>query len=358
MFLKAVTLLAVAATAYATPVSRDQKSLSLFAVVSFPNEQCTSTDDADTKGTCLSATECDDKGGTNDGNCAAGFGICCTFKMTGCGGDVNNNCTYLQNEGYPSAYTTASKTCTYSVKTVRDDICQLRLDFTKLDVPITANTGACDGSVQVVSPTGKNPTPVCGLLDGEHLYVDVSKSNTNAEIRVLTGAAATTVSRFWKIKVSQVECTSMARAPTGCAQYFTGANGVVHSPNFGASTSLIPAALEYTVCFRQEMGYCGLMLAEDGSVAAPKDPFFMRIAAATATSNDIDTLACALARLNIPFFPTTGSLCGGIFGSVEAEGTPGVVRIEQPPLMFNVITAGNDVVDSNGYSLQYTQTPC
>lgn len=360
MFLKAVTLLAVAATSLATPISnasRDPKSLSLFAVVSFPNDQCTSTDDATTLGTCLSATECSDKGGTNDGNCAAGFGICCTFKLTGCGGDVNNNCTYLQNEGWPSAYTTVSKTCTYKIKTVKDDICQLRLDFTKLDVPITAATGACDGSLQVVSPTGKNPSNLCGILDGQHIYVDVDSSSTDTEVKVLTGTAATSVSRFWKIKTSQIECTSMSRAPKDCTQFFTGIAGIIQSPNFNAATQLIPQNLEMAICFRQEMGYCGVRLAEDSGITAPQDAFFLRISIAIATANDIDTLACTIGRINIPFFPTTGMLCGGIFGTTEAQGTPEVVDIAQPPLIFHYISAGS-VVSSTGYSLAYTLTPC
>lgn len=30
-------------------------------------------------GTCLSVDECNDEGGTSDGNCASGFGVCCMF---------------------------------------------------------------------------------------------------------------------------------------------------------------------------------------------------------------------------------------------------------------------------------------
>ena len=32
------------------------------------------------QGVCLSSTECNSKSGTADGNCASGFGVCCTFK--------------------------------------------------------------------------------------------------------------------------------------------------------------------------------------------------------------------------------------------------------------------------------------
>ena len=55
---------------------------SLFNVVTFPNEQCTgasTTSSGAVYGTCYSSTECTAKSGSADGNCASGFGVCCTF---------------------------------------------------------------------------------------------------------------------------------------------------------------------------------------------------------------------------------------------------------------------------------------
>ena len=47
-------------------------------MVTFPNLQCTSQSDDKQLGTCLSASECGEiNGGTEDGNCASGFGVCC-----------------------------------------------------------------------------------------------------------------------------------------------------------------------------------------------------------------------------------------------------------------------------------------
>ena len=52
--------------------------LSFLSVVSFPNLQCTSQSDDTQLGLCLSASECNEiNGGTEDGNCASGFGVCC-----------------------------------------------------------------------------------------------------------------------------------------------------------------------------------------------------------------------------------------------------------------------------------------
>ena len=51
----------------------------IFSVIQFPNVECTTREDTSVKGVCMSAEDCGNKGGTDDGNCAAGFGVCCRF---------------------------------------------------------------------------------------------------------------------------------------------------------------------------------------------------------------------------------------------------------------------------------------
>ena len=48
-------------------------------LIFFFDSQCTAKSDTSVYGTCYTASECTNKGGTADGNCAAGFGACCTF---------------------------------------------------------------------------------------------------------------------------------------------------------------------------------------------------------------------------------------------------------------------------------------
>ena len=43
----------------------------------FISRACQAVSDTDLQGVCYTKQECDDKGGTEDGNCAAGFGTCC-----------------------------------------------------------------------------------------------------------------------------------------------------------------------------------------------------------------------------------------------------------------------------------------
>ena len=55
------------------------EAFSLFSIVQFPNQQCTASSSSSTYGTCYTSSECTSKGGSSDGNCAAGFGVCCKY---------------------------------------------------------------------------------------------------------------------------------------------------------------------------------------------------------------------------------------------------------------------------------------
>ena len=90
---------------------------SLFNVVTFKNDGCTSSN-AGRNGTCFTSTECNDKGGTASGNCAAGFGVCCVFILTTTG-DITQNCSYIQNPSYPSSYSDTTS-LTYTVRKCSD----------------------------------------------------------------------------------------------------------------------------------------------------------------------------------------------------------------------------------------------
>ena len=61
--------------------SRSGRVFSLFSIVQFPNSACTSTSSTYSNGTCLTNSECSSKGGSAQGNCASGFGVCCICKF-------------------------------------------------------------------------------------------------------------------------------------------------------------------------------------------------------------------------------------------------------------------------------------
>ena len=146
------------------------EAFSLFSIVQFPNQQCTASSSSSTYGTCYTSSECTSKGGSSDGNCAAGFGVCCVITTSTCSASISTNTTYIRNPNYPSSYTaTSAGTCTYTIKKVSDDVCQLRLDFQTMTGFYTGTSGACGvDDFAVSSPTGYDPPTICGTNTGYH----------------------------------------------------------------------------------------------------------------------------------------------------------------------------------------------
>lgn len=349
--MKGVTLLTLAllSVAAAVPASpRDERVLSLFSVVNFANDECQPTTTAvkDATGTCFSTTECTDKGGTNSGKCASGFGICCTFFLsTETGGTVSHNLTVVENEKYPTPLTAATKTITYTINTVNSDICMLRFDFIAFDLGVTAVTGACTDQFTVTSPSGKNPPVLCGMNAGYHLYSDVGRSAT-ATTAVVTTDASTTTNRSWRIKISQIECDNPSRPQTGCAQYFTKESGGFESFNFMGS--LMTQGQDMTVCFRKNYGMCSIDFKVDMGSATP-DPFQIELLGATGATMSKIAEECTAGRIGINGQAQCGAHLNQISG-VEGSGSISA----NCPFTVTVYTPAADLQSSTGYKLRYS----
>merc|ERR1712158_74090 len=124
MITKVITSLLVltSSTAFgqlATNNTRNGRVFSLFSIVQFPNPRCTSSTSSTTYGTCLTSSECSTSGGTSDGNCAAGFGVCCIISTSTCSSTISTG------------------TCVFTVSKISSDICQLRLDFETMSGYVT-----------------------------------------------------------------------------------------------------------------------------------------------------------------------------------------------------------------------------
>merc|ERR1711936_1081641 len=271
---------------------REEKHFSLFSVVTFKNEECTSETTlagGARAGTCYSATECSDKDGTKSGNCAAGFGVCCVFLNTAAAtATISENRTHLRNAEYPTyATATAAQSIVYTLKKMSSDICQIRLDFngfviggpvlsTELAVVNTATT-LCTNDNMVIAPTsGELRGALCGALTGEHLYVELSPTSTDTVTITLTTVISTTVppaiaQRLWDIKTSQIPCYASYRAPAGCDRYMMTDVGKISSFNFYKVSGSTPAAQTTTAgqntgielmlqnvntCIRRSKGMC------------------------------------------------------------------------------------------------------
>lgn len=296
-----LTCLVVVVSSLETSNNRNSKHFSLFSVVQFNNEQCT-TDATPaggaTTGTCYTSTECSDKDGVSAGRCASGFGVCCTFinRVEALTSEIMENRTRLRNYEYPdvgTGTTTAAKTIEYTINKMQSDICQIRLDFTTfvLAGPINAQESIGTAPAQTtfthcsidtfqITTTGVPNAAdtasgvLCGALTGEHLYVELSPTDADTATVTLawnplgetTDAVAVTANtanaaRIWDIQVSQIECFSAWRAPAGCDRYMMADAGQITSFNFVRPTTSINTGIELAAqriktCIRRSKGMC------------------------------------------------------------------------------------------------------
>jgi len=273
---------------------RDEKLISTFQVVRFPNDGCKGSNSRN--GTCYTSQECSNKGGTSSGSCADGFGVCCTFLINTCGKTSSENLT-----AWTQPSTVSSGVCSLTVMPVNDDICSLRLDFTTFVITgpstLTVHTGrrrlgqpseahfdnyALEGInyatncftdafyTQGASPS-TNPPLICGTNTGHHMYVeaDVERGNklmfnladTATVVPAITRGVGTLATRTWDITISHIECTSLTLPPTGCTKYFWNDAGraVLKNYNYEATDSLASIHLgqqHERFCIRRERGKC------------------------------------------------------------------------------------------------------
>ncbi|XP_058977371.1 uncharacterized protein LOC131802042 [Musca domestica] len=245
--------------------------------------ECLSNDGRRT-GTCFNAYECRNKGGQAKGECAHGFGVCCIY-IANCNETISNNITYLVSPSFPSFMPNNITNCKLKIKLMNDDISQLRFDFYHfiLGQP-NRRTGVCDGDVFNITGGPGGTFSLCGQNSGQHVYYDVGgrmvprqtlygslrplryedlypgrnlTGDTSMEIEVnLHFAPRFLPTRLWEIRIAQIPFSQ--RAPAGCLQYFTGAEGVFQTFNF-ADNGRHLANQNYRICMRQEVDMCSIV---------------------------------------------------------------------------------------------------
>ena len=64
------------------------------------------------------------------------FGVCCLFLYTASGSTIVQNCSYIRNPGFPSAYTGTSAISYTIQKCSSGNIYQIRYDIIKMREPV------------------------------------------------------------------------------------------------------------------------------------------------------------------------------------------------------------------------------
>jgi len=350
-----------------------KRFLSLFTIVSFKNDACTSL--TGNNGTCFSARDCDSQGGIKSGTCASGFGVCCLFSST-CGGVTTINGTYFQSSGYPSTYDSVGS-CQLTINKCAESVCQLRLDVENMVLAQPESTDhKCDFDQFIVS--GGSPIPaICGTNKGLHMYVDMGLS-TNSPVVLTVVSAGNSFSRSFSVKVTQIECDSLAKAADGCLQYFTGVSGQMFSFNYNDAAGLQLSNTDYSMCVRMERNFCGIQYTAcpDTINTAPQS---FSISGGTNTGSQVGT-GCSTDWLTIPCATNTNDpfaqngtpvvcvdrICGQVFNSAQtSSGSPNVpVYSFSKPFHIYVHTDSLEGSSSppeslnRGFCLNFVQQPC
>jgi len=353
---------------------REGRLFSMFSLINFPNDECTTSDSE--CGTCRTASECSGLKGFVSGTCAQGFGACCVLRSDTCGGTISNNRTYLRNPNYPSAYTTAG-TCTWTLSKSSTDVCLIRLDFDESSIAQPSTAGVCtDYFIGTPAKTTKASPPICGENAGQHMYLDAAAYSDSSATLALT-LSGTTTSRNWKIKVSMIECSSLTKPPTGCLQYFTGSTGSVSSFNYQDSATYTQVQSHaYSTCIRQEKGYCTIGWKQAGT-----DTFKMTRSTAPSQTGPGCNPTGQGDYVTIPNGSNEGmydgnceappgpspvvlnsldKFCGGTLTCIKASATPAEVVSNVRPFVLGVHTNNAEGATANkrGFKLNYRQIPC
>eukprot|EP00092_Neocalanus_flemingeri_P006259 GFUD01006733.1.p1 GENE.GFUD01006733.1~~GFUD01006733.1.p1 ORF type:complete len:606 (-),score=82.60 GFUD01006733.1:47-1810(-) len=257
------------------------------------------------EGLCTSAQECKNIGGVQGksigkcGNCV-GCSVCCQF-VTGCQGITDKMITYFQSPGYPRT-DRSNEACSLTLN-VRDEVCQVRLDFVDFEMA-APQAGSCSGvdNFEIINTAqpggvfGPGQSKMCGLNKGQHVYMPVKPGNilimraTTSGVRNIPlartdgtnrGLSGDTAFR-WNARVTQIPCeapgargglsvadTKAARripshyrkllAPDGCRQYFQESRGRLQSFNYDGKSEVL-LNQNYAICVKRPARSCGMTL--------------------------------------------------------------------------------------------------
>jgi len=226
---------------------------------------------------------------------------------------------------------------------------------------------------------GGFPAPkICGTNTGHHMYVDMGLS-TNSPVVLTVVTAGNSFARSFSIKVSQIECNSLAKASSGCLQYFTGVAGRFFSFNYNDGAGLQLSDTDYSICVRMERNFCGIQYtACPDAVNTPSQAF--SVTGGTPTEGSRVGTQCSTDWLTIPCATNTNDpnaqdgtpvvcvdrICGMVFNSATTVANSPNVPVYSFSKPFNIFVHTDSLEGSSspaeannrGFCLNFVQQPC
>jgi len=273
--------------------------LSDIPVVPLPIPVCNMSDYEPCRGgdgICTSPSSCTRSGGKSLGRCGqcVGCTTCCQYKFS-CQDNTDKLISYFQSPSYPNSDKT-NDGCSLTI-TILEGVSQIRLDFLDFEMPAPLG-GICADRLQIINTAqpggvfGPGNNDLCGLNNGQHIYLPVSPGNLLILRAVTSGvlnvplASVSGRSRGlsgdtqfrWNIKITQIpsrkrslikgakfQCNKVPKyfqdlaAPEGCSQYHTESRGSMESFNFDGSSE-INLNYDYTICVKRPVDTCGMTM--------------------------------------------------------------------------------------------------
>jgi len=325
--------LAILSSAYCEEENKNRDArFSIFQIIKFANEPC---EGGTRNGTCFTAQECEDQGGTDSGSCADGFGVCCSIVLEE-GGSSSLNQSYMVQTATTSPTT---GTMQYTICPCSSDVCRIRFDLTSFMlsgpyVPATPNAGAesddafatgdcLTDTFSISGPNGGTPV-ICGTNDGQHMIVDTDGSSC---VTVNFGIGGGTDSRNWDIMTTQYRCGEEAGGPPGCLQWHMTGTGDVRSFNFPQQARAAAvnddiahlSSQRYSICIRRPSGTTSICyipctyVDADNTIANVQQSFGLSTATADDTSA-VGTTECSQDYIEIIGGTTAAIAAAGIMG--------------------------------------------
>lgn len=311
-------------TAVALPgqSSREDKFLSVFQIVKFSNGMCSATDG--NMGVCFTEAECTAKGGVATGACASAFGVCCVFKAKTCGGTVSQLVSYVESPNYPNPAPTGM--CMFTLPKCDKTICQYKIQYEDVVLSNPA-MGDCRNDTLVWSnldgiSMATVPSPLCGTLSGQEMYVTVNSTATDPKLtfNIVSNSAK------WRIKITQIACSDTAKlADPGCLTWNTGPSGTFTSFNNQAGNGELINNYCHSHCIKYQEGFCDVSLTSSNFMLGADD------------------------SLTFGGRPTTGSTFG-TGGSLTWNFTG--------PYVVPFCSGADNAAMDSGYSINYLLLPC
>lgn len=299
-------------------------------------------------------------------------GICCVYQVT-CGGTILNNGTFFRNPNSPATYNDA-RACSVTIPRVPAGVCQIRLDFVSFNLK-PPTSGECDVDKLIIDGQAQNNVvpPLCGNNNGQHMYLDIDRSNNPISLTVLTGVGSL-YNRAFDIRVTFIHCASPFKAPANCLQFHFDLHGEFKSFNFdyyAQSNARYLKNLDYAICFRKLSGFCsitysmpkyGVPESQDVQNAntRPGGKYFniVNMVAAGVGMGGSGPIKCPDDYVILG----TGRFCGNVLNDdVERASSPTVSEEitdnGSGPLIARFKTNGDDMVGL-GFLLQYRLNHC